>query len=44
VAIGVAVTGVSIARIIVEERLLQATYPEYRDYARATKALVPYLF
>jgi len=44
VAIGTAVTAVSIARIIVEERLLQATYPEYRDYARSTKALVPYLF
>jgi len=42
-AIGVAVTAVATARIIAEERLLSATYPEYRDYTRTTKALVPYL-
>jgi len=43
-AIGVAVTGVCIARVIVEERLLRAEYPEYPDYARSTKALIPFLF
>jgi protein-S-isoprenylcysteine O-methyltransferase Ste14 len=42
--IGVAVTAVVVARIIAEERLLSAQYPEYRDYARSTKALVPFLF
>jgi protein-S-isoprenylcysteine O-methyltransferase Ste14 len=43
-AIGVAVTGVCIARVIVEERLLRAENPEYPVYARSTKALIPFLF
>jgi len=43
-AIGVAVPGICIARVIVEERLLRAKYPEYPAYARSTKALVPFLF
>lgn len=43
-AVGVAATGVAVARVIAEERLLRERYPEYPDYARATKALVPYLF
>jgi protein-S-isoprenylcysteine O-methyltransferase Ste14 len=43
-AIGTAVTGMAVARVVAEERLLCATYPEYRDYTRSTKALVPYLF
>lgn len=43
-AIGGAVTVVAIARIIAEERLLTAQYPEYHGYAQSTKALVPYLF
>ncbi len=43
-AIGIAVTVVVIARVIAEERLLSAKYPEYQDYKRSTKALVPYLF
>jgi protein-S-isoprenylcysteine O-methyltransferase Ste14 len=42
--IGVAVTAVVVARVIAEERLLSAQYPTYRDYARSTKALVPFLF
>jgi protein-S-isoprenylcysteine O-methyltransferase Ste14 len=42
--IGVAVTVVSAARIIAEERLLREAYPDYREYARTTKALVPFLF
>jgi protein-S-isoprenylcysteine O-methyltransferase Ste14 len=41
--IGVAVTVVSAARIIAEERLLREAYPDYREYARTTKALVPFL-
>jgi len=40
----VAVTGVAIARVIAEERMLRAAYPDYDDYVRTTKALVPYLF
>jgi protein-S-isoprenylcysteine O-methyltransferase Ste14 len=43
-AIGLAATGVAAARVIAEERLLRAAYPDYRDYARDTKAFVPYLF
>ena len=43
-AIGLFVTGVAIARVFAEERLLSAEYVEYADYARTTKALVPYLF
>jgi protein-S-isoprenylcysteine O-methyltransferase Ste14 len=35
---------VVITRVVVEERLLRARYPEYADYARSTKALVPYVF
>ena len=43
-AVGVAATGLAVARVIAEERLLREGYPEYLDYARSTKALVPYLF
>jgi protein-S-isoprenylcysteine O-methyltransferase Ste14 len=43
-AIGLAVTAVVLGRVVTEERLLRATYPDYREYAHATKALVPYLF
>lgn len=37
------VTG-ALVRIFAEERALRARYPEYADYARRTKRLVPYLF
>jgi protein-S-isoprenylcysteine O-methyltransferase Ste14 len=43
-AIGIAATVLTVARVIAEERLLRAQYPEYDDYTRSTKALVPYLF
>lgn len=42
--IGIAVTAVCIVRVIVEERLLRAKYPEYLDYSRSTKALIPFVF
>jgi len=42
--IGIAVTVVAVARVIAEERLLNARYPDYGAYARATKALMPYVF
>ena len=32
-AIGVSVTSVVVIRVVTEERLLRARYPEYRDYA-----------
>jgi protein-S-isoprenylcysteine O-methyltransferase Ste14 len=44
VAVGVVVSGIAIARVIVEERLLRTRYSDYDDYARATRALVPYVF
>jgi protein-S-isoprenylcysteine O-methyltransferase Ste14 len=31
-------------RMLCEERLVVAAYPEYRDYARDTKRMVPYVF
>jgi protein-S-isoprenylcysteine O-methyltransferase Ste14 len=31
-------------RLLVEERLVVARYPEYREYAKATRRMVPYLF
>lgn len=43
VGIGLAVSAVVVTRTIVEERLLRTRYPEYDDYARSTKALVPYV-
>jgi len=43
-AIGMTVTVVCIGRVIVEERLLRAKYPEYQEYSRTTKALIPFVF
>lgn len=40
-AVGVGATVLAVVRVIVEERLLRATYPDYPDYARSTKALIP---
>ena len=34
----------AIVRMLCEERLVVAAYPEYRDYARTTKRMVPYVF
>jgi len=42
-AVGAVVTAVAAARIVLEERLLRARYPQYADYVRETKAVVPYL-
>jgi len=43
VAIGGAVTIIAALRVVFEERILRDRYPEYAEYARATKAVVPYL-
>jgi len=40
---GALATGVVVVRIGVEERLLQARYASYAHYARATKALIPFV-
>jgi protein-S-isoprenylcysteine O-methyltransferase Ste14 len=41
--IGVAVTAVIVVRIVAEERLLRARYSDYGEYARSTKAVVPFI-
>lgn len=45
-AVGLAavVTVGTVLRIVMEEALLRARYPEYAEYARRTKRLVPYVF
>jgi len=43
-AIGITVTAVCVARVIVEERLLRAKIPEYLAYSQSTKALIPFVF
>ena len=34
----------AVGRMLCEERLIVEVYPEYRDYALATKRMVPYIF
>jgi hypothetical protein len=43
VALGALVTAAVAARIVFEERLLRETFTEYADYARATRALIPFV-
>jgi protein-S-isoprenylcysteine O-methyltransferase Ste14 len=38
------VTVGGVARMLTEEALLRVRYPEYADYARKTRRMVPYLF
>ena len=41
--VGAAVTLVVVPRVLDEERQLHARYPDYAEYARTTKALIPFL-
>jgi protein-S-isoprenylcysteine O-methyltransferase Ste14 len=41
--LGAVVTLVVLSRVIAEERLLRTRYQEYREYARSTKALIPFI-
>ena len=41
--VGVVVTVAAACRILDEERLLRARFPDYAEYARSTRALVPFL-
>lgn len=43
VSLGTAVAVVIVLRVLSEERLLCAECPEYLDYRRSTKALVPFV-
>ena len=42
--LGLAIAAAMLVRILAEERLLRANYPEYRDYTRRVKRLVPFVF
>jgi protein-S-isoprenylcysteine O-methyltransferase Ste14 len=34
----------AVVRMLADEKLVTARYPEYRDYAKVTKRMVPYVF
>jgi protein-S-isoprenylcysteine O-methyltransferase Ste14 len=44
VQLGVLLLVGALVRMLCEERLVAVLYPEYRDYARVTKRIVPYFF
>lgn len=41
--IGVVVTGVVFIRILVEEKYLRAHYPEYMEFSKKTKLIIPFI-
>lgn len=41
--VGAVVTLVVAYRVVAEEHVLRASYPDYDAYARATKALIPFI-
>lgn len=43
-SLGVLLIAGAIARMLCEERLVVEKYPEYRDYAKRTKRMVPHVF
>jgi protein-S-isoprenylcysteine O-methyltransferase Ste14 len=43
-ALGVLLFVGALIRMLCEERLVAETYPAYRDYARVTKRMIPYVF
>ena len=43
-AVGAVCTGVAVARVFAEERLLRARFEGYPAYARSTNALIPFVF
>ena len=42
-ALAAAIAFTLVVRIACEERLLRAAYPEYEDYAKRTKRLIPFV-
>jgi protein-S-isoprenylcysteine O-methyltransferase Ste14 len=42
--LGVALSVGSLVRMLCEERLVVELYPEYREYARTTRRMVPFVF
>jgi protein-S-isoprenylcysteine O-methyltransferase Ste14 len=43
-ALGVLLLGGGLVRMLCEERLLTRSYPEYLEYSKATKRMLPYVF
>ncbi|HEY2294608.1 MAG TPA: isoprenylcysteine carboxylmethyltransferase family protein [Thermoanaerobaculia bacterium] len=43
VALGLTATAMLALRIVFEERLVRQRYPEYDDYARRTKRVIPFI-
>ena len=43
-ALGALLLAGALVRMLCEERLVAAAYPEYRDYASVTKRMIPYVF
>jgi len=43
IAGGVLISAGAIVRMLLEERMLVVRYPEYRDYMRRTRRVVPYV-
>jgi protein-S-isoprenylcysteine O-methyltransferase Ste14 len=41
--IGLIVTGAIAVRIVTEEQLLRARYPDYVEYSRKTKLIIPFI-
>jgi len=41
--IGLIVTGAIAVRIVTEERLLRTRYPDYVEYSRKTKLIIPFI-
>jgi protein-S-isoprenylcysteine O-methyltransferase Ste14 len=44
VALGLLLFAGGLGRMLCEERLVAETYPEYREYARVTKRMIPFVF
>lgn len=42
--LSLAVIAAVLMRVIAEERLLRARYPEYAEYSRRTKRLIPFVY
>ena len=44
VGLGVLLLFGGLGRMLCEERLVKRTYPEYNEYAKTTKRMIPYVF
>lgn len=44
IALGVVLLAGGLVRMLGEERLVAETYPEYGEYARRTKRMIPFVF